>query len=650
MKKKSVLLLAFGFLLNSNVNARLKADPIILTIAGENISKSEFERVFKKNNNKESVLDKKAINDYINLYVNYKLKVKEAIELRMDTVKSFVDELAGYRKQLAQPYLVDKDVTENLVKEAYNRMKKDIRASHILFKLTADALPSDTLGAYNKAVKIRQEILKGADFATVAKEKSDDPSAKENGGDLGYFTSMQMVYAFETAAYHTEVGEISEPVLTKFGYHIIKITDSRPAPGEVKVAHIMIKSTNGMKEEGGIAVVDKINEIYNKLLQGESFEELAKKFSEDQGSAKSGGALPMFGTGRMVPDFEKVAFELKNIGDYSKPVHSPYGWHIIKLLEKKPLGTFEELQNELKSKIGKDSRSELSKTSMIARIKKKYNFKEIPKAKDEFMRTVDSSLTEGKWAVDRASRLKNNLFSFANKNYSQKDFAVYLSDHQSRKSGVAPQSIANNMYIDWINEIVIAYEESNLDSLYSDFRNLMQEYRDGILLFELTDKKVWSKAVKDTTGLKEYFTQNHEKYKWSNRMDASIYTCANAEVAKVLRKQMKKTMEEDSLLTTINKLSKLNLQVKSSRFTKGENEIIDSIPWVVGVTGDIKKNDQVILVHVKKLLPSQQKTMDEAKGIITADYQSFLEKEWISSLRQKYPVRINQEVVDTITN
>ena len=287
---------------------------------------------------------------------------------------------------------------------------------------------------------------------------------------------------------------------------------------------------------------------------------------------------------------------------------------------------------------------------MIARIKKKYNFKEIPKAKDEFMRTVDSSLTEGKWAVDRASRLKNNLISIANKYYSQKDFAVYMADHQSRKTGVTPQSIANSMYIDWINEIVIAYEESNLDSMYSDFRNLMQEYRDGILLFELTDKKVWSKAVKDTTGLKEYYNHNKEKYKWSNRLDASIFTCANAEVAKVLRKQMKKTLEEDSLLTTLNKLSKLNLQVKSSRFAKGENEIIDSIPWVVGITGDIKKNDQVILVHVKALLPPQQKTMDEAKGIITADYQSFLEKEWISSLRQKYPVQINQEVVDTIAN
>ncbi len=649
MNKKLFLSLSLSIVLCANLYAQEKKDPVILTCAGENISKSEFERVFKKNNNKETSFDKKSVNDYITLYVNYKLKVKEAMELGMDTAKSFIDELAGYRKQLAQPYLVDKDVTDNLLKEAYNRMKTDVRASHILVKVAADALPKDTAEAYNKAMKIRQEVLKGADFTAIAKSKSDDPSAKDNGGDLGYFTTLQMVYPFETAAYATKVGEVSMPVRTKFGYHLIKVTDSRPEPGEVKVAHIMVKAAAGIKAEDSVAAVQKINELYGKLKAGESFDDLAKKFSDDQGSAKNGGVLPMFGTGKMVPEFEKAAFDLKSIGDFSKPVRSSYGWHIIKLLERKPMGTYEELQGELKSKITKDSRAELSKASMISRIKLKYNFKETPKAKDEFMKVVDSTLTQSNWTADKADKFHNTMFTLANKNYSQQDFAKYLADHQAHKGASSPQAIASLQYNDWTNENIMAYEESHLDSLYPDFRNLMQEYRDGILLFELTDKKVWSRAVKDTAGLKVFYDKNKDNYKWNDRLEATVYTCANAEVAKEVRKQFKKITEEDSLLSTINKTSKLNLQIKSGKFLKGDNEATDSIPWVAGVTKDMEKNGQVVFVDVKKVLPQQVKTLEEAKGLVTADYQSYLEKDWIESLRKKYPVTVHQEVVDTVT-
>jgi len=648
MNTKSFLSIVLIMTCCVHLFAQEKKDPVILKIAGEDISKSEFERVFKKNNNKEASIDKKSVNDYLNLYINYKLKVKEAMETGMDTAHSFVEELAGYRKQLAQPYLVDKEVTENLLKEAYARLKKDIRASHILVKVAPDALPKDTLDAYNKAIKIRTEILKGADFATIAKQKSDDPSAKENGGDLGYFTAMQMVYPFETAVYSTKQGELSMPVRTRFGYHIIKVNEIRDAQGEVKVAHIMVKAATGMKPDDSLAAVKKVNEIYAKLKAGENFEDLAKQYSDDQGSAKSGGALPVFGTGRMVPEFEKAAFGLKNIGDYSEPIKTSYGWHIIKLLEKKPLGTYEELQTELKSKVGKDSRAELSKSSMITRIKQKYNYKEFPKAKDEFVKVADSTLAQGKWTADKADKLNGPMFTLANSTFTQRDFASYLADHQGRKGGSSPQTIVNSVYNDWVNDMSIAYEESHLDSLYPDFRNLMQEYRDGILLFELTDKKVWSKAVKDSVGLKEFYEKNMNNYKWNDRLEATIYTCANAEIAKEVRKQMKKVDDADTLLSRINKSSQLNLQVKYGRFSKGDNDLIDSIPWVVGTTKDIKRNNQVVFVDVKKVMPSQPKSLEEAKGLVTADYQNYLEKEWIESLRHKYPVTVYQEVVDSV--
>ncbi|MBL0063800.1 MAG: peptidylprolyl isomerase [Bacteroidetes bacterium] len=649
---KNLFLSALLFLSMSVAGiAQDKSDPVILNIAGENIPKSEFERVFKKNNTKETTFDKKAVNEYLQLYINYKLKVREALELGMDTAKSFVDELGGYRKQLAQPYLVDKDVSENLLKEAYARMKTDLRASHILIKCDQNALPKDTIEAYNKAMKVRGELLKGADFTASAKKYSDDPSAKDNGGDLGYFSAMQMVYPFESAAYNTKNGEISAPVRTRFGYHIIKVTDSRPAQGEVKVAHIMVKVAANAKEDDSTKAVQKINEIYTKLKAGEKFEDLARQFSDDQSSAKNGGLLPMFGTGRMVPEFEKAAFALKTAGDYSEPVRTSYGWHIIKLIEKKSLGTYEELQADLKQKVQKDSRSELSKSSMISRIKAKYGFMEVPKAKDEFMKTIDTTLSSGKWSADNAAALKGNMFSLRNKFYSQKDFATYVADHQSKRgAGLDPKILASNMYNDWVNESCLAYEETKLDSLYPDFRNLMGEYRDGILLFELTDKKVWSKAVKDTTGLKEFYEKNKTNYMWGDRLDATVYTCANAEIAKEVRKQMKKIDDVDTLLAKINKSSQLNLQVKSAKFAKNDNEVIDKIEWKTGLTKDIPKDNQVVFVDVKQVLPAQPKSLDESKGLVTADYQNALEKEWIQTLRAKYPVQIKQDVVDSIAN
>ncbi|MFZ7116110.1 MAG: peptidylprolyl isomerase [Bacteroidota bacterium] len=651
MKRNIFLSAALIVGLNASMLAQVNNDPVILKIANEPISKSEFERVFKKNNSKETTFDKKAVNEYLQLYINYKLKVKEALELGMDTAKSFNDELGGYRKQLAQPYLVDKQVSEKLLREAYDHMKTDVRASHILVKCDQNALPSDTLAAYNKAMKLRTELSKGGDFATVARRSSDDPSAKDNGGDLGFFSALQMVYPFENAAYNLKKDEMSMPVRTRFGYHIIKLTDSRPAQGEVKVEHIMIKAGAGIKGEDSVKAVAKINEIYGKLKAGENFEELAKQFSEDQSTAKQGGLLPSFGTGRMVPEFEKAAFALKYPGDYSQPVKTSYGWHIIKLMETKPIGKYEELQADLKQKVQKDSRSELSRTSLIERVKTKYNLKEMPKAKDEFMATIDSSLSSGTWTPEKASKLNGTMFTIGNKTYTQKDFATYVSEHQvKRETGIPAKVMANNFYNDWVNDATLAYEESKLDSLYPDFRNLMQEYRDGILLFELTDKKVWSKAVKDSLGLREFYDKNKNNYMWGDRVEATVYTCANEEVAAEVRKLMKKIDDDDTLMARVNKSSQLNLQVKSGKFSKGENEAVDKVNHKVGMSPNINLNNQVVFVNIKKLIPAAPKQLDEAKGLITADYQNQLEKEWIESLRAKYPVEINQEVVDSIAS
>jgi peptidyl-prolyl cis-trans isomerase SurA len=632
------------------------SDPVLLSVGGENVTKSEFERVYKKNNTKDLAFDRKSIEDYLQLYINYKLKVKEAMELGMDTAQSFKDELGGYRKQLAQPYLVDKDVTESLVKEAYSRLQWDVRASHILIMCAPDAKPQDSLAAYNKIMKIRDEIMKGADFAKEARDKSEDKSAKDNGGDLGYFTALSMVYSFESAAYNAKPGEVTMPVRTRFGYHLIKVTDKRPAMGEVKVAHIMVKVAANAGAEENTNAKNKIDEIYGKLKGGASFEDLAKQYSDDQGSGKNGGVLPPFGAGRMMPEFDKACYDLKNPGDISEPIKTSYGWHIVKLIERKPIGKYEEMQNDLKARVSKDSRSDLSRTSKINSIKAKYQFKQFPKVLDEFMKVIDTTLTEGKWSADAAAKLTKPMFSLTDKNgekkFTQTDFAKYVESHETRKANALPGAVARNMYNDFINETCMNFEESKLDENFPEFKSLMQEYRDGILLFELTDKKVWTKAVKDSAGLADFYSHNKNNYMWPDRVDAVIYTCADAKVAKDVHALMKKTpdLDPDSLTKIINKDSQLNLQIKSGKFAKGDNETVDGIKWEKGMTKDIVKGTQVMFVDVKDLIPAAPKSLDEAKGLITADYQTFLEKEWIESLRKKYPVTVNQDVVSSLVH
>ena len=645
------LMLPIALLIFNNNIAQDNKNGVLMTIGNSKVTVAEFLNVYHKNNTTETTKDTKSLNDYVDLFVNFKLKVKEAEELGLDTAKSFKDELAGYRKQLAQPYLTDKEVNEKLLKETYNRLQFDIKASHILVKCTENALPKDTLEAYNKIMKIRTRILKGEDFNKVASEKgvSDDPSSKDNGGDLGYFTALQMVYPFETAAYTTKVGEISMPVRTRFGYHIIKVNNTRQARGEVLVAHIMVKTPAKMTKEDSLTSITKINEIYSKLKSGEKFEEMAMQFSDDKPSAKKGGELPWFGTNKMPVEFEEAAFALQNKGDYSSPVKTQYGWHIIKLIDKKGLASFDEMKNELKLKVTKDSRSQVGRTSLISKLKTEYAFKENLKMRDEFYKIIDSTLFDGRWDIAKATSLKKTMFNLNDKVYNQKDFANYIASHQSKRTKSDIKMVVDRLYKQFIDESVIAYEESRLDQKYPEFKALMQEYRDGILLFELTDQKVWSKAIKDSLGSRAFYENNKNNYLWDERAEAIIYSCADAKIAKQVRDLLKMNKTEKDILTDVNKNSQLNLQVESRLFNKGENELVDK-NWTPGTSADIvsEKDKKIVIISVSKLLKPETKSYIDSKGIVTADYQNYLEKQWLVELKKKYIVTIDKNVLATV--
>ena len=617
----------------------------VLTIDSQNISLEEFKNVFYKNNN-NTELTKEYLDEYMQLFVNFKLKVKEADELGLDTIAAFISELDGYKIQLAKPYLKNKEFDENMLTEAYDRMKQDIKASHILISVDEKATTQQEKEAYDKVLAIRSSILANTiSFEAAAKKNSDDKSALTNDGDLSYFTAFMMVYDFESAAYSTDIGEISMPVKTKYGYHIIKVTDIREAFGEVKVAHIMFKSGQGSDDKKSNEAKDNINKIAELLKNGDDFSDVAERFSEDRSTAVKGGSLPAFGVGKMVSEFESVAFGLKEVGDISVPFRTEYGWHIITLLERKGIPSFEEVKAELKRKIESDSRGELSKEALFAKLHKTYKVENNPKVYTAFRKKTANTIASGTFSPLSENDAK--LVTINGKIITVSSFVNYILFNQRVGNDI------DEMYLAFVNQELLAYEESQLETKYPEYKALLQEYREGILLFDLTNTKVWTKAVEDTIGLQNFFTANNSSYTWENRVDASVYSCIDLATAirvkRAIYKKHRGNITDAEILTETNTDAPLSLQINTKKFVKGENEYVDAVDWKLGIAGDIKTNDgSYIIVDIHEVLASGLKELNETRGKVISDYQNALELEWIASLQEKYKVSINNEVLYTL--
>ncbi len=661
MKKAVILIMLITVAAGSPLSAQWQNDDVLITVAGEKITAGEFLSIYSKNNVNNDVIDKKSLEDYLQLYINFKLKVKEAEDLGMDTVKSFIQELNGYRAQLAQPYLTDEAVTEKLMKEAYDRMLSDIRASHILVRLAADARPADTLIAYNKILDIRKKIMNGKDFSEMAMEYSDDPSSKDrpaspnrpsmkgNHGDLGYFTVFDMVYPFENGAYQTAPGEVSQPVRTDFGYHLIKVTDRKEALGKALVAHILITFPANPTHEDSARLKEKALAAYNEILAGKDFAEVVKTYSDDKGTFEKGGILPWFGVNRMIPEFIAEISRIEKIDDVTLPFLTVYGWHIVKLLDRKEIGSFEERTAEIKQKISRNDRGNISKDQFIRKMKSIYNYREYPENLDEFCSVVSDSLLKATWDASAAKGMIKPLFTLDGKNYQQEDFAGYLAKNQKGLSAEpSVKAAVEKVFGKYAEDRIIRYEDSRLESKYPEFRTLMKEYRDGILLFELTDEKIWSKAIRDTLGLQNFYALNKENYTWGQRVDATIYTVASSSEVKTVRKLARKNTPKDDILSQINQDSLMILTIVNDKYEIGDNEVIDHVEWKVGMSPNIVTADTTSFVVIHEILPPGYKLLSEARGIITADYQNYLEQEWIKELRARYPVEINYSILDSI--
>lgn len=623
---------------------------VILTIGNDVVTRNEFERIFQKNNQMVDASSQKTVEEYLELFINYKLKVAEAKAQYLDKKDAFIKELEGYRKQLTQPYLIDQESERKLQEEAYQRMRYEVSASHILISVPEKATPADTLSIYNKVLKMRERIIKGESFEDVARGTSDDPSVKRNSGFLGYFTAFQMVYPFETAAYKTSVGKVSMPVRTTFGYHLIKVHDIRPAKGQIKVAHIMISTSNDGNEAKNIEAKNKIDELHKRVINNEDFAALAREFSQDPGSARNGGELPLFGSGRMVPEFEQAAFSLQRDGQISSPVRTQFGWHIIKRIEKKEVGPFEEMLPEIKQKMTRDSRAQLSRRNFISNMKVKNKFSIDSAALKSFVKLLDSSVYYGQWKsnVDLSGK---TLFLYDGKKYSVAELATRVGSQKALKK-TPIITFAHKVCNEFVEETIIATEESRLDRENPDFFYLMKEYYEGILLFEITDQNVWGKSSNDSEGLTEFYNKHLGNYAWDKRFHGYIFTSKSDKTLKKAQKLIlskkgssfspeqivsKFIVKSDTLLN----VTPLYTSIADARVSNFQN-------WQNGLSPMTKEDNSFKFIRFTKVAENEPKPLSEVRGQVIADYQEFLEKEWLALLRQKYAVTINHEVLGKV--
>lgn len=644
----------FLFCLVMTITSGLSAQQeVLMTIDGKPVTLAEFERIYHKNSSIQNPADSKGVNDYLDLFINFKLKVIEAENQGLDTLESFRTELNGYREQLAKSYLKDTTYEEKMIQEAYQRMLTDLNVSHILIRCKQDAPAADTLAAWNKIMKIRQRLMKGESFETVARSSSEDANAKDNGGNVGWISAFFMPYPFENAAYNLKPGEISQPVRTGYGYHLIMVKETRPSQGEVLVAHIFKaippKSAPGVAEHAEAA----IKAIADSIKMGYDFATLAKHNSEDRYSAMQGGELPWFGIGRMIPEFEKAAFALKANGDISDPIKSSYGWHIIKRLDRRTILPFTELRAGIKNQMNYSQRNQVAQTNWLQQLKTDYHFKEYPGALSQFYTKIDSAfaMAPEKGSPARFNGMNAPLFSIGDKTYNQSDFVNYIFLKGKNKRGFRIEPFVNGLYNDYVKESVLAYEKSQLDRKYPEFRYLMQEYHDGILLFDLTDRLVWSKAVRDTAGLRKFYEANRNRYQWNERIEATVYSCKDSATAlqamKLAEKKPKKGQAQDWIAIKLCPTDSTHscVQTETQKFEKGDNPIIDKSGWTKGVTSINSSNGKFIFAVKTALIPTGPKSLQEARGLVTADYQDYLEKEWVKELRSKYKVDVDKNVL-----
>jgi len=654
MMSKVLMCAGAAMLLTLSAVAQSANDPVLFTVENTPVHVSEFTYIYSKTNGKNADFSKKSLDEYLDLYTKFKLKVQKAKDMRLDTVSQLKEELNGYRKQLADSYLIDKAVTEKLLLEAYERIKQDVDVSHVLVMLKPEATPADTLVAFQRALDIKKRLDSGDPFEVVAREMSDDKSAARNGGNIGFITAVfpSGLYALENAAYTLQEGKISNPLRSNAGYHIIKVNARRPARGEVEVAHILIRKT----ENDRAIAKSRIDSIYQVLKTGGDFDKMAQSLSEDAPTAQRNGYIGFISINRYERSFEEAAFNVKKDGEYSMPFESSVGWHIIKRISKKDIQPYSTEKSRLDNAIRKDGRFDQAKTAMLERIKRDAKFTEYPAVLNTFISTLADTFVTFKW---KAPEVKSPELLFK----MGKDFKVTLGDFtdylgragatrvRQAKAGDV-QKAAQALYQEFVNEQCMKYEETQLEAKYPDFKSLMREYEEGILLFEATKVLVWDKASEDSLGLAKFFETIKGKYRWEDRAVSSVYRISieNKDQVDAIRAYAQ-DHSADEVKAKFNTEEKILVNVESRSFEKGKSQELKSVEWKKGAMGPVDENARtktIRFLKIEELLPPADKTLAEARGYIVADYQDTLERKWVDELKNTYKVKVNDKVLESL--
>src|SRR5690554_1592266 len=643
--KNFLTVLFLVFLGGTTIFSQNKKD-VLLTIDGTPVYANEFKRVYEKNLELVQDESQKDIDGYLQLFIDYKLKIFEAKAQGLNEGEVYKAELTKYRDQLSRNYLFENKFTEDLAKEAYDRGKEEINANHILIKVSYEATPQDTLAAYNKIKSIREKALKnGADFEQLAKENSEEPNAKSSGGKLGYFSVFNMVYPFETAAYNTKVGAVSEIVRTNFGYHIIKVNDRRERLPKVAVSHIMISDKKGAKT---FDPKERINEISTMLKQGQSFENLAKEYSDDKNSGVKGGALKPFTKGELrAPEFEEVAYQLKNIGDISEPVKTDFGWHIIRLDEIVADPTFEEQRVQLEKKVKQGDRGKVVINAVNNKIKEIYGFKKVESYLPFFDTYVTDSVLSRKWKKEPIAAAQNKtLFTIGNKAVKYSDFASYIEERQGTTMPFKDkEKLLIGMYDELETNELKEYFRDQLEIENEEYAVILGEYRDGLLIFDVMDKNIWSKAKNDTIGLQNFYNKSKENYRWKKRLDVDIFSATSQIYAQRVQKMIQEGMAPEDIKTELNPDGSVNVLLTQGVFEIDEKELPENLDIKKGVSSVYPSNDSFTVVNVKEILPESIKDLEDVKGRVISNYQNELETTWMNELHAKYKVEVNSKTL-----
>jgi peptidyl-prolyl cis-trans isomerase SurA len=624
-------------------------DPVIMTINEKEISKSEFEYSYNKNNNDE-VIEKKSLSEYVELFENLKFKVMEAESLGMDTTVAFKTEFEDYRGQLAKQYLNVDEIDDSLIKKEYDRMSEIVELSHIFIAFPSfkalKILPEDTLVQYKKALDINKKLAKGADFSKLADEYSDDKETLKGDrhGYLGWYKALQLVPALEDLAYSTPTGKTSIG-RSNFGYHIIKVHAKKSISGSIRVAHIFIRFP---EKDSTNTVETQINEAYSRLQKGEDFATLAKEYSTDKENAANGGDLGWITFGEMIPVFQAYAFTLNKVGDYSIPFKSEAGYHIVKLLDEKPIESFDAKREEIKSRLLSGGFFLRLHQPTINRMKTEDGF---VRSEGAYKKLFDSAVAI--YPSDSAFYKlyeddEETLFTINNKNYPVSGLVALIKKNPRSTYSLSVDNLDEHIRQYEYNSL-LETEDKLLELKYPEFRDLVREYRDAILMFNISSEEVWDKASTDTEGLERFFEANKSLYSFTEpHFKGYVVEVKDAKTKKKIEKEIKK-MTPEAAVEFMNENYRIgdvhHVKIQQGLFKKGDNAFVDESAFKTGSAERQEGFQDFFLLG--KIIDSPESFTD-VRGLVIADYQDFLEKEWLKKLRAKYSVKVNQEVLNTL--